>query len=176
MKKTIRLTESDLMRIVKRVINEQSKPIVKEGVGTGILVLTGVGLLYLGRKIKKFIDKTAKFMPSVTLGAFLSKIKSIEDGKVDGKVLVKDKGNYKIIAIIIDGKVFDSLTIDMENDEIFSGHKGLDEKGPSQSDRVVPMTMPRDADQGDIEEIKAMEEELVNQILSVIDRYGEPKE
>lgn len=173
MKKTIKLTESDLTNLVKRIIKE-SKPKrkISEGIGTVLLVLTGTGLFYLGRKIKKFIDKTAKYMSSVTLGAFLSKIKSIEDGEQEGKVVVKDKGNYKIIAIIIDEKVFDSMTVDLENDEIYRGHS----TEPKRSDKIIPMELPVDADTEDIEEIKMLEEELINGILFVIDKYGKPKE
>jgi hypothetical protein len=146
MKKVIRLTERDLTRIVKQVISESQKKPINEGIGTGLLVLTGVGLFYLGRKLKKFIDKYGKYMSSVQLGAFLGKIKSIEDGKEVGKVVVKENGQYTYLAIVIDGEVFDSLTIDVENDTIYSGHK----KEPKQSDAILPRVLPYDADTEDI--------------------------
>lgn len=92
MKRTVRLTESDLSRLVRRIINESKidkKRSLKEGIGTGILILSGLGVLYLGRKIKKFIDNYGKYFSSVQLGSFLSKIESIESGREDGKVVVK---------------------------------------------------------------------------------------
>jgi hypothetical protein len=171
MKKVIRLTERDLTRIVKQVISESQKKPINEGIGTGLLVLTGVGLFYLGRKLKKFIDKYGKYMSSVQLGAFLGKIKSIEDGKEVGKVVVKENGQYTYLAIVIDGQVFDSLTIDVENDTIYSGHK----KEPKQSDAILPKVLPYDADTEDIEEIKQAEEVLADEILGLIVKYGKSK-
>jgi hypothetical protein len=141
---------------------------INEGFGTALLVLTGVGILYLGRKLKTFIDKYGKYLSSVQLGAFLSKIQSIEDGKEEGKVIVKQMERYTYLAIVIGGEVFDSLTIDMENDSIYSGHK----KEPKQSDLILPRVLPRDADTKDIEEIKEAEEILVGEILSIITKYG----
>lgn len=170
MKKVVRLTESDLARIVKRVINEQKKPI-NEGIGTALLVLTGAGVFYLGRKLKKFIDKYGKFISSAQLALFLSKIKAIEDGKEKGKVVVKENGPYTVIGIVIDGQVFDSLTIDVENDRIYSGHN----KEPRRSDLIIPRVLPYDADTEDIEEIRQAEEELADEILKIIAKYGKSK-
>lgn len=177
MKKVIRLTESDLMRMVKRVINEQRKTKPKrrinEGIGTAVLLLTGAGLFYLGRKIKKFIDRTAKYMPSVSLNAFLSKIKSIEEGKENGEVKVKKKGNYIGIAIIKYDDIFDSITVDMENNEIYRGLGAWGSRGLKISDRIIPMSLPPDADKSDMEFVETMEEELINGIMSVIANYSE---
>jgi hypothetical protein len=171
MKKVIRLTERDLTRIVKQVISESQKKPINEGIGTGLLVLTGVGLFYLGKKLKKFIDKYGKYMSSVQLGAFLGKIKSIEDGKEVGKVVVKENGQYTYLAIVIDGEVFDSLTIDVENDTIYSGHN----KEPKQSDAILPRVLPYDADTEDIEAIRQAEEVLADEILGLIVKYGKSK-
>jgi len=171
MRKIIKLTESDLTRIVKRVMNEDKKQNLNEGIGTALLVLTGAGLFYLGRKLKKFIDKYGKYISSVQLGAFLGKIKSIEDGKEEGKVLVKEKGQYTYLAIVVGGQVFDSLTIDVENDTIYSGHR----KEPKQSDMILPRVLPYDADTEDIEEIRQAEEDLADEILEIIAKYGKSK-
>ena len=171
MKRIVKLTESDLTRIVRRVIKENKKQPVNEGIGTALLVLTGAGLFYLGRKLKKFIDKYGKYISSVQLGAFLGKIKSIEDGKEEGKVIVKEKGQYTYLAIVVDGQVFDSLTIDVENDTIYSGHR----KEPKQSDMILPRVLPYDADTEDIEEIRQAEEILADEILEIIAKYGKSK-
>jgi len=168
MKKIIRLTESDLIQIVKRVINDDKRKNLNEGIGTGLLVLSGIGVLYLGRKLKKFIDKYGKFMTSARLGLFLSKINQIEDGKEDGKIVVKESGDYKFIYIVIDGKVFDSITIDMENDSIYGGHN----KKPKKSDMIIPKVLPYDADTKDMEKIEQAEEVLVDSILGVIAKHA----
>ena len=176
MKKVIRLTESDLTRIVKRVIMENTsqgkKQKMNEGIGTGLLILGGIGVVYLGRKLKKFIKKYGKYFPMGELSSFLTKIKMIEDGEENGKVVIKDYGNYKSIAIIINGKVFDSLTIDMENETIYRGHS----TNPKQSDIIIPRQLPYDADTEDIEEIRQVEDELIDSILSIIVKYGEPQD
>jgi hypothetical protein len=171
MKKIVRLTESDLTRIVKRVIKENKKQPVNEGIGTGLLVLTGVGVLYLGRKLKKFIDNYGKYFSTVQLSLFLSQIKKIEDGGVDAKIVVKEKGKYTYIGIVIDGSLFDALTIDMENDEIYSGNK----KEPKLEDRILPRTLPYNANTENIEEIREAEEILVDEILGIIAKYGKSK-
>ena len=168
MARIVRLTESDLSRIVKRVINEDKRKNLNEGIGTALLVLTGAGLFYLGRKLKKFIDKYAKFMTSAQLGLFLSKVMAIENGEENGKIIVKKSGNYTFIGLVIDGKVFDSLTIDMENDSIYHGHN----KEPKKSDMIIPRTLPYDADTEDMEEIKQAEAVLVDSILEIISKHG----
>lgn len=171
-KKVIRLTESDLMRLVKRVIKENKKQKLNEGIGTVLLVLTGAGIFYLGRKLKKFIDKYGKLTTTFRLGAFLGKLKAIEDGKEDGKIVVKESGNRRILAAVIDGKVFDSITIDLETDEIYSGHK----KELNRGDKIFPMELPFDADTKDIDEIRVGEELLIDEILEIIAKYGKPIE
>ncbi len=172
MKKVIRLTENDLAKLVKRVINENKKQNMNEGLGTALLVLTGAGVFYLGRKIKQFIDKYGKYFPSAYLVAFLSKVESIEDGKENGKIVVKEDGNYTFIGIVIDGKVFDALTIDLENDSIYSGYN----KQPKQSDMIIPKTLPYDADTENIEELRHAEESLVDSVLEIITKYGKKKD
>lgn len=171
-KKVIRLTERDLTRIVKRVIKENKRQNLNEGIGTGLLVLSGIGVLFLARKLKKFIDKYGKFMSLTQLTLFLSKVKAIEEGKEDGKIVVKESGNYKYIAIVVDNEVFDSLTIDVENDTIYRGHS----KTPKQSDAIIPRTLPYDADTSDIEEVREAEEELVDVLLNIIVKYGNKKD
>jgi hypothetical protein len=168
MKRIVRLTEADLTRIVRRVISEDKRKKLNEGIGTGLLVLSGIGVLYLGRKLKKFIDKYAKFMTSARLGLFLSKVNEIEDGKEDGKIVVKESGDYKFIYIVIDGEVFDSITIDMENDSIYGGHS----KKPKKSDMIIPKVLPYDADTKDMEKIEQAEEVLVDSILGIISKYA----
>lgn len=172
MKKVIRLTENDLTRIVRRVIKENKKQNLNEGIGTALLVLTGAGVFYLGRKIKRFVDKYGKYLPSLQLGGFLSKVKSIEDGKEDGKIVVKEEDGYTFIGIVINGKVFDSLTIDLENDSIYSGHS----KQPKQSDLIIPKTLPNDADTEMVEELRQAEELLVHGVLEIITKYGKKKD
>ena len=172
MKKIIRLTENDLTRIVRRVIKENKNQNLNEGLGTALLVLTGAGVFYLGRKIKKFIDKYAKYLPSVQLSGFLSKIKSIEGGEEEGKVVVKEEDGYTFIAIVIDGKVVDSLTIDTVNDSIYSGHN----KQPKTSNMIIPRQLPIDADTENIEELKQVEAVLVDSILEIILKYGKKKD
>jgi hypothetical protein len=151
--------------------NKKSKKVIKEGIGTALLVLSGVGVIFLIKKIKNFIDKTAKFMPSASLGLFLSKVKAVEEGRENGEIIVKDKGNHKIIGIIIDGKVFDSLTVDVVENEIYRGHA----VEPKRSDIIIPMQLPSSANTEDIEEIEEMEELLINDILAIIVKYSEPK-
>ena len=150
---------------------KKHKKLLKEGIGTGILILTGIGVAYLGRKIKNFVDKYAKYLSSVQLISFLSKIKSIEGGEEEGKVVVKEDGNYTFITIVIDGKVFDSLTIDTVNDSIYSGHN----KQPKTSDMIIPRQLPYDADTENMEEIKQAEQILVDSILEIIIKYGKKK-
>jgi hypothetical protein len=66
MKKIVRLTESDLSRLVKRVISENNKTI-NEGMGTALLILGGMGLAYLVHRLKKFLDKVGRYLPSANL-------------------------------------------------------------------------------------------------------------
>jgi hypothetical protein len=175
MRRTVRLTESDLARIVKRVIREnktKNKP-VNEGIGTAVLVLTGAGLFYLGRKLKRFIDMYGKYFSSAQLVLFLDKIKRIEDedSEEKGEVRVKEIGQYTYLAIVVDGDIFDSLTIDMESTTIYSGHN----KEPKQSDMIIPRVLPSDADTENIEKIKELEEQFVGEILDIIVKYSKPK-
>jgi hypothetical protein len=175
MARIVRLTESDLARIVKRVIREnktKNKP-VNEGIGTAVLVLTGAGLFYLGRKLKRFIDMYGKYFSSAQLVLFLDKIKRIEDedSEEKGEVRVKEIGQYTYLAIVVDGDIFDSLTIDMESNTIYSGHN----KEPKQSDMIIPKVLPYDADTENIEKIKELEEQLVDEILEIIVKYAKPK-
>jgi len=173
MGRIVRLTERDLTRLVRQVIKENKKQPVNEGIGTALLVLTGAGLFYLGRKLKRFIDKYGKHFSSIQLGLFLDKIKRIEDkdSEENGEVRVKEIGQYTYLAIVVDGDIFDSLTIDMESYTIYSGHN----KEPKQSDMIIPKVLPYDADTENIEKIKELEEQLVDEILEIIVKYAKPK-
>ena len=167
------------MRLVKKVINEENKKQkLNEGVGA-VLGIAAVGALgFALYKLKKFIDKYAKFGPTISLAPFLSKIKQIEEEGSESKykVIVKEKDNYKIIAIVEgDGRVFDSLTVDVQNDEIYRNHDVLKDKEPKLSDRVIPMEMPADADRENMDEISQIEDELINGVLMAITKHSKPK-
>jgi len=175
MKKVIRLTESDLMRLVKRVVKEsQPKRKINEGIGTALLVLTGVGVIYLGRQLKKFMNKAAQFLPTASLGMFVKTIEKIENETIEGKVVVEQRDNFITIMIIREGEVFDSLTLDMDNNEIFSGHGVAKGKKPDWTDRIVPMTLPKDADDDMVEELEKIQNALVDNILTIVDKYSKP--
>ena len=172
MKKIVRLTESDLTRIVKRIIEENKKQNLREGIGTGLLVLTGVGVFYLARKLKKFIDKYGKDFASTRLVLLLSKVKAIEDGRSEGEIVVKESDDYIYILIKEGNQVFDSITIDMVNGRIYNGHS----KKPKASDMFLPKSLPASADTENMEEIEEAENELVNSILDIVERYGKKKD
>ena len=173
-KKVIRLTESDLTRIVKRVIQENKKQNLNEGIGTGLLVLTGVGALYLVRKLKKFVDKYGKYVPMARITPFLVVAQKITDGEEEGEIVVKEKGNMTVVAIKKDGRVFDAFTLDMKHDMVYTGTKAFNGK-MKRSDLIVPMTLPKDADTKHLDKIKEAEEELVNSLLEIIAKYGKSK-
>jgi hypothetical protein len=160
---------------MKHVKNYDSfnNSIVKEGLGTFFLVLSGIGVIYLARKIKKFIDKVGVFLPSVQLKSFLNKIEEIEISK-EGEIIVKERGNLKIIAIKIDGKVFDSLTVNTDNSEVYMGNSFKKDKDgePILDNRIVPMVLPKNANTEEVKKIKEIEEDLVTDLLSVISKYS----
>lgn len=175
-RKVIRLTELDLTRIVKRVIQENKKQNLNEGLGTGLLVLTGVGALYLVRKLKKFVDRYGKYVPMARITPFLAKAKKIIDGDdEEGEIVVTENKNMTVVAIKKDGKIFDAFTLDMKHDMVYDGTKAF--FGTlRKSDLIVPMTLPKDADTEHLDEIKEAEEELVNGLLEIIAKYGKKKD
>jgi inorganic pyrophosphatase len=59
----------------------------------------------------------------------------------------------------------------MESNTIYSGHN----KEPKQSDMIIPKVLPYDADTENIEKIKELEEQLVDEILEIIVKYAKPK-
>jgi len=174
-RKIVKLTESDLARIVKRVTQENNKQNLNEGIGTGFLILTGAGVLYLVRKIKKFIDKYGKFVSMARLAPFLAKAKKIADGDEEGEIVVKEKGNMTVVAIRKDGEIFDAFTLDMKHDMVYAGTKAFN-GNMKRSDIIVPMTLPKDADTEDLDKIKEAEEELVDSLLEIIAKYGKKKD
>jgi hypothetical protein len=178
MKKIVRLTESDLSRLVKRVISENNKTI-NEGMGTALLILGGMGLAYLVHRLKKFLDKVGRYLPSANLVGFLNKVKKVESGEIDGEVVVKSKGDYKFIVIAQDKKIIDGLTINMYTGEIFDGIKhAWTGKEPSVSDRIVPVELPSAmrGSEEEMETLKRAEEELVDGIMKLLAKYTKPKD
>ena len=172
MSKEMRILMNDFSKKLSSINEntENPKKIIKES----ILGIAAVGALALVvYKIKKFVDKFAKFGPTISLAPFLSKIKSIENEEDSQyKIVVKDNNDYKVIAIVEkNGKVFDSLSVDVVNDEIYRGHDILKGKKPNISDRIIPMQMPTDANTENMEEINRIEDELVNELLEAIAKY-----
>lgn len=174
-RKVIRLTESDLTRIVKRVIQENKKQNLNEGLGTGLLILTGVGALYLVRKLKKFVEKYGKYVPMARITPFLATAQKIIDGKDEGEIVVKEKGNMTVVAIKKDGKIFDAFTLDMKHDMVYTGTKAYHGK-MKRSNIIVPFNLPKNAPDEDMEEIKKAEELLVDSLLEIIAKYGKKKD
>ncbi len=177
MKKIVRLTESDLVRLVKRVINENNSQI-NEGIGTVLLILGGVGIAYLVHRLKRFLDKVGRYLPSANLLGFLNTIKKIESGEMEGEVVVKSKDDYKFIVIAKDKKIVDGMTINMYTGEIFNGLvDAWSGREPKVSDRIVPIQLPS-AMKGNDEEmevLKRAEEELVDGIMKILAKYTKPK-
>jgi hypothetical protein len=177
MKKIVRLTESDLTKLVRRVIIENNKSI-NEGMGTALLILGGMGLAYLVHRLKKFLDKVGRYLPSANLVGFLNKVKQIENGDIEGEVVVKSKDDYKFIAIVQDKKIIDGLTINMYSGEIFDGIKDAwYGREPKVSDRIVPVELPSAArgSEEEMEMLKRAEEELVDGIMKLLAKYAKPK-
>lgn len=173
MGKIIKLTEIDLTKLVKKIIKEESKKTITEGIGTGLLILGGVGLIYLGKKLKNFIETVSPLMPSLRLQPFLNKIKMIESGEIEGNVLVKQKNNYVFLAIFIDHKYFDGITLDIDKNEIYSNVDAMKSGEVSGSDKIFPMARLRKMDDDEIEMVDAAEEKLINDILEIIYNYSE---
>ena len=174
MKKIVRLTEIDLVRLVKRVINENDSQI-NEGIGTVLLILGGVGIAYLVHRLKRFLDKVGRYLPSANLLGFLNTIKKIESGEMEGEVVVKSN---KFIVIAKDKKIVDGMTINMYTGEIFNGLiDAWSGREPKVSDRIVPIQLPS-AMKGNDEEmevLKRAEEELVDGIMKILAKYTKPK-
>lgn len=175
MKKIIRLTESDLTNIVKRVIQENKKQNLNEGIGTAILVLTGVGVLYLVRKLKKFVEKYGKYVPLARITPFLTLAEKIGKGEDEGEIIVKEKGNMIVVAIKRNEKYFDGFTLDMKHDMVYMGTKAFRGK-MKRTDLIVPFNLPKNAPDEDAEEIKKAEELLVDSLLEIIAKYGKKKD
>lgn len=179
MKKIVRLTESDLTRLVKRVINEENKTKLNEGIGTTLLILGGVGIVYLIHRFKRFLDKVGRYLPSANLIGFLNKIKKIEGGEMDGEVVVKSKDDYKFIAVVKDKKIIDGMTINMYTGEIFNGiADAWSGREPKVSDRIVPLQLPSSVkgNENEMEMLQRAEEELVDGVMKVLAKYTQPKD
>jgi hypothetical protein len=161
------ISELEKNRILE--MHSGKKKVIKEGIGTTIFILTVVGIGYLVRKLKKFLDKFGAFIPSTGVITFMSAIKKIEKGEREGEVVVTKNGKYVVIDIIENGESFDSLTIDMYEDMIYSG------KHPNSNNLIIPIEFPDDVSDDDYNKARQIEEDLVKEILEIVARYSEKK-
>lgn len=154
---------------------------INEGIiGTSLLVLTGIGITYVISKIRKFLSKYGKFLPTMKLSLFLSRIERIEKGQTNGEVIIKEEPS-RVFSIIVyeDGKEFDSITIDRYNDVVY-------DKKDSKGNVIIPLQFKKnnsnykilgfDTNDEEVEKVlRIREKQLIDSLLEVIKKYSVKK-
>jgi len=159
----IRHIQESNLRLEKRFITE-SKTNIKEGFGTVLLILTGLGVYYV-RKYIKALKEIAINLSNSTIedvSKFLDIASDIEEGAEEGNILVEKDGNDYIIIVEKNGKEHAVLVFDTETDEAFI------DKGKNK--RVIPMTMKNNdkIEPGSIE----LQKGFVHLIKKIIDKHS----
>lgn len=141
---------------------------VNEGIiGTTLLTLGGLGVVYLARKVKKFLDAVSIFGPAIRLAPFKKKIENIENSTDGGEVIIKNKdGVYAIIIKDDKGSVVDYLVLDRNENKLYDDDK--------MSQVIIPAKLiPKIAkDEEATAEIRKMENELLEDFVKIIEKYS----
>ncbi len=99
---------------------------------------------------------------------FLNDVKKIENGE-DGEIVVKTLGEFKVILVIKDNKVIDSISVDIKNSKVYSGV--VSDNSPNWSDILIPVNLPYNTNVKTIDEIRMIEDSLVDDIMNIIVTY-----
>jgi len=149
--------------------------------GTSLLVLTGIGVTYVISKIRKFLSKYGKFLPTMKLSLFLSRIERIEKGETNGEVVIKENPS-RVFSIIVyeNGEEFDSITIDRYNDVVY-------DKKDSKGNVIIPIEFKKgnsnykslfgfDTNDEQVEKVlRQTEKELIESLVELIRKYSVKK-
>lgn len=162
------------MRHIKKFENYVNEGII----GTSLLVLTGIGVTYVISKIRKFLSKYGKFLPTMKLSLFLNRIERIEKGETNGEVVIKENPS-RVFSIIVyeNGEEFDSITIDRYNDIVY-------DKKDSKGNVIIPIEFSKsnsnykslfgfETNDEQVEKVlRETEKELVESLVEVIKKYS----
>lgn len=129
-----------------------------------VLVVLIIGIFL----IKRFFDKTGKYIPSSLVVMFLKKVKDIEDNG-NGRIVVKRYGDYEVIVLVEDGKVIEAISVDMVGNKIYSGV--VKDNKPSWGDLLIPIKLPFGGDRKGVDDLRELEDRLVDEVIEVIVKY-----
>jgi len=132
---------------------------------TLIFVIVLIVILFLIYKFVNFLTTHGKFIPSSLVILFVDKVKKIQDGE-DGKVIVKTLGDFKVIVIMKDNNIVDSISVDIKNSKVYSGI--VDSNSPNWSDVLIPVSLPYNSDSKTVDEIRLIEDSLVDEIMQIL--------
>jgi hypothetical protein len=133
---------------------------------TTIFLIVLIVILFLLYKFVNFLNTNGKFLPSSLVVLFLNEIKKIENGG-EGTIVLKTFGDFKIISIVKDSKVFDSISVDIKNSKVYSGT--VSNNSPNRSDILIPTNVPYNSN--NVDELRLIEDDLVTQIMDIIVKY-----
>jgi hypothetical protein len=130
------------------------------------LILLGLFILVI-YLIKRFLDKYGKFLSSSLLFMFIKEVREIE--KNGGKVIVRMVGDYHAIILTNDGKIINSISVDIPNNKIYSGI--VNNNKPNWDSIIYPMRLPINSNMENLDKIHEFEDRLVEEIMQIIVKY-----
>lgn len=131
-----------------------------------IALIVLIVLILLVYFLKRFLDTHGRFLPSSLLVMFLQKVKDIEM-MGNGSVVVRKVGDYDVIILTEDGKIVDTISVDMINNKIYSGV--VKDNKPNWGDLLVPTRLP--FGYKGVEELRELEDKLADEVIDVIVKY-----
>lgn len=128
-----------------------------------ILLVFFILVIYL---IKRFLDEYGVIFPSSLLIMFIRQVKEIEDS---GKVIIREVGDYTSIILTKDGKIIDTISVDIKGNKIYSGV--VKDNQPNFGNILVPIKLPIGINSKRADEIRELEDKLVDEIMKIIIRH-----
>ena len=138
---------------------------VNEGfIGTTLLVLTGLGVFYIARKIKRFLDKISLILPLVKIAPFKKVIDNINDNT---QVLVENEnGIYTITIKDENNNEFDSLVLDIDKRIVYLNKEMKEIIIPT------PISPKYKNNEKIVAEVRKLEDNLIEGIIEIINKHS----
>lgn len=130
-----------------------------------ILLIVFILILFL---IKRFLDKYGIIFPSSLLTMFIKQVKEIEESG-NGRVIIRSIGDYTAIILTKDGKIIDTISVDIGGNKIYSGV--VKDNQPNFGNILVPIKFPIGINSTKVDEIRELEDKLVDEIMEIIVRH-----
>jgi hypothetical protein len=135
---------------------------------TLIFVIILLIILFVIYKFFKFLSTGGLYIPSSLVVSFLNEVKKIESVG-NGEVIVKTMGDFKIIVLMKDSNILDSISVDMKDNKVYSGI--VSDNSPNWSDILIPVRLPYNTSEKTVDEIRTIEDSMVDEIIKIIVTY-----